>query len=69
MKWYEVRTAAFRPLWRRIAVVTLVLVWIGVELAHGALIWAAGFGVIAAYLIWAFFLAFDHGPAGDRGRE
>lgn len=69
MKWYEVRTAAFRPLWRRVAVVALVLLWIAIEVAHGTLFWAAGFGCIAAYLIWAFFIAFEDGPAGQEGRE
>lgn len=64
MKWYEVRTAFFRPLWRRIAVVALVLVWTGVELRQEAWVWAAVFGAAGVYLIWAFFVAFEDGPAG-----
>jgi hypothetical protein len=48
----------FRPLWRRIAIVAVCLVWAGIEFATGTPFW----GVIAlgatAYGIWQFFYAY-----------
>ncbi len=45
----------FRPLWRRIAIVTVCVAWSIFEFSTGASFWgilAAGF---AAYAVWQFF--------------
>lgn len=64
IKGFEVRHAVFRPLWRRIALVGFTWVWAGFELFLGNPGWAFLFAAIAVYLAWAFFLAFEKGPAG-----
>ncbi|MEL7026618.1 MAG: DUF3329 domain-containing protein [Pseudomonadota bacterium] len=69
MKGFEVRIPFFRPLWRRFLLVGIVVAWIGVEILHGAWIWAALFAAIAAYLAWSFFVTFEDGPAGKGDRE
>ena len=65
MKGFEVRVPFFRPLWRRVLVTGLTLAWAAIELAGGNPGWAAIFGAAGAYLFWAFFIAFDEGPAGE----
>lgn len=48
----------FRPLWRRVAVVAVCVVWAGIEFATGTSTWgmiALGF---AAYGVWQFFIAY-----------
>ncbi|ESW90589.1 DUF3329 domain-containing protein [Mesorhizobium sp. M1060] len=45
----------FRPLWRRVAVVAVCVIWAGIEFASGTPFWgiiALGF---AAYAVWQFF--------------
>ena len=45
----------FRPLWRRIAVVAVCVIWAIIEFASGTPFWgviALGF---AAYAVWQFF--------------
>jgi len=51
----------FRPLWRRIAVTAVALVWAGVELANGSIFWAMLFGAFGVYAVWGFFITFDPG--------
>ncbi|MEM9707260.1 MAG: hypothetical protein AAF871_00590 [Pseudomonadota bacterium] len=62
MKGLEVRTPFFRTIWRRLLVTGLTLGWTAFEAAMGNLVWAAVFGAAGAYLVWAFFIAFDKGP-------
>ncbi|BCH13550.1 MULTISPECIES: DUF3329 domain-containing protein [unclassified Mesorhizobium] len=56
----------FRPLWRRVAIVAVCLVWSVVEFATGAPFWgtiALGF---AFYAVWQFFYLYK--PAdGSKG--
>jgi hypothetical protein len=52
----------YRPLWRRIAVVAVCILWGGVEFATGGTLWAVlfiGVGLVAA---WQFF--FQDRPEG-----
>jgi hypothetical protein len=44
----------FRPLWVRVAVVGLALVWSVVELVFGAPGWAMIFAAAGLYALWAF---------------
>ncbi|RVT86767.1 hypothetical protein DXV76_01380 [Rhodobacteraceae bacterium CCMM004] len=59
---FEVRTAFFRPLWRRVVATVLPFAWAGVEASRGATVWALIFAAAGVYLAWAFFVAFDRGP-------
>lgn len=60
----DLRHPFFRPLWRRIAVVILLVFWTVVELASGSPYWAALVGGIGAYAIYVFFFDF-HLPDDD----
>lgn len=58
----------FRPLWRRIAIVVVCLVWAAVEFVTGAPFWgmiALGFG---AYAVWQFLIAYNP-PVEDNKLE
>lgn len=57
----------FRPLWRRIAIVTLCALWLGVELVGGSGFWAALAFLILAYAVWSFFIAYEPPEDGTRG--
>lgn len=59
MKFFEVRTPWFRPLWRRILVFGVTAIWSAVELLHGNPGFALLFGAAAAWLAWQFFFVFD----------
>lgn len=69
MRMLEVRTEAFRPLWRRVAVTAVCIGWASVEAISGAWVWAAIFGAAGAWLVWAFFFTFEDGPAGQEKDE
>lgn len=63
---FEVRHPFFRPLWRRVLVAGLCLVWAIFEFSSGAFFWAILFGACFVYLSWQFFVVFD--PANyERG--
>jgi hypothetical protein len=60
----DVRIPFFRPLWRRIATIAVIVLWTGVEFLHGSPYWgvlAAGIGIFVGY---QFFVGFD--PEDDR---
>lgn len=61
----------FRPLWRRIAVVVVCLVWAGLELWHGEQLWIFIALGLAAYAVWNFLIAFpkEVPPAGSKGEK
>ncbi len=52
----------FRPLWRRVAVLTVCVVWAGLEVWHGEQLWIMITLGITAYAAWNFFIAFDRHP-------
>lgn len=52
----------FRPLWRRIAIVVVCLVWAGVEWFGGDPTWSILTLGIAAYSAWTFLLRYDPAP-------
>jgi hypothetical protein len=45
-----------RPLWARVALVTVVGTWAIVELALGNTIWGVLFAAVAAWGLWDFIL-------------
>jgi len=48
----------FRPLWRRIAVVAVCVVWGALEIRGGDGTWIAITLGLTAYAVWQFFIAF-----------
>ncbi|WOI55240.1 hypothetical protein [Palleronia sp. LCG004] len=46
----------FRPLWRRVVITAICLVWAVVELSRGSPGWAAIFGAMGALCIYEFFI-------------
>ena len=61
-KWLEVRSPFFRPIWRRVLVLGLTVIWTGFEFVRGAPLWGVFFAAAALYLAWAFFWSFEDGP-------
>ena len=55
--------AFFRPLWRRVLVTAILVLWFGYEtfFSHDTL-WIAISGAGLAYCIWNFFLKFPKAP-------
>jgi len=59
----------FEPLWRRIAVIVLLLVWSGWEWSNGETLWGTLTAGLAAYFVWAYLIAFPAAPALEGGSE
>ena len=55
----KVRHPFFRPKSRRLFTVAACVIWGGIELVMGNTIWFAVFALIAAYLVYQFFVVFD----------
>lgn len=55
----------FRPLWRRIAVVGVCLVWAGLEFVSNAPTWGFVALAFAAYGVWQFFINYRPPPPED----
>lgn len=64
-KFFDVQSAFFIPLWRRIVAVVLILGWGIFELAAGSPVWGLIFGAAGLYCAHQFFIAFDP-PVGDK---
>lgn len=58
----------FRPLWRRIAIVAVVLAWSVVEWVNGQTMWGVMTLLIAVYGVWVFFVKYDPGPVSGEER-
>lgn len=48
----------FRPLWRRIAVVAVCVVWSAVEFAVGTPFWGTLLAGMAIYAVWTFLISY-----------
>ena len=55
----------FRPIWRRVAVMVFLVIWLAIEIVSGSFWWALLVGGIAIYAAHEFFLVFD--PPADEG--
>ena len=55
----------FRPLWRRIAIVAVCLVWAALEYAGGSTGWSLAALGVAAYGVWQFFYLYR--PPAETG--
>lgn len=49
----------FVPLWRRVATVAFCAAWAVLEWLYGETVWMAVSLVLAVWLGWAFFVAFE----------
>jgi hypothetical protein len=53
----------FQPLWRRIAIVAVVAVWLCLEVFYTRdTVWMSIVGAILAYGVWSFFLSWPKSP-------
>ena len=60
----------FRPMWRRVAVVVFLSLWLGYEvLISKEQMWILIVGGVLAYSVWSFFISFDRdaNKSGDDG--
>jgi hypothetical protein len=48
----------FRPLWRRVLVTAVCVVWAALELWHGEQMWMLITSGLSVYAIWIFFVTF-----------
>jgi hypothetical protein len=55
----------FRPLWRRIAVTAVCVVWAAIEATHGDQLWIAITVGLTAYAVWTFFIRFPKEVPAD----
>ena len=65
MKFLDVRHPFFRPLWRRVAVVAVCLVWAAVEFLTGSPFWGVLFGAVGIYCAIVFFRSSDRDAFGE----
>ncbi|MCH8551885.1 MAG: hypothetical protein LAT62_08110 [Natronospirillum sp.] len=56
MKESEIRF--FKPLWRRLALLSTALAWVAVELVFGSEIWLLASLCLVAYILWRYLLRF-----------
>ena len=58
----------FKPWWRRIAVVILLVAWTAWEWSNGDNLWGTIVGGTAVYFIWAYVIMFpaDGGETSER---
>jgi hypothetical protein len=55
----------FQPLWRRLAVTAVCVVWSAFEFANGESFWGLLTGAAAAYAAWNFFVVWTDNPKAD----
>ncbi|MCO6385366.1 hypothetical protein [Oceanicola sp. 502str15] len=53
---FNLQDPFFRPLWLRLLIVAICLVWAGFEYATGSPGWAVLFGGLGGWAIWQFFV-------------
>lgn len=63
MQIIDPKHAFYRPLGVRIAIVAVCAFWAAVEAVWGEVIWAAGLGLLALYVLWILILRFT--PAAE----
>lgn len=63
---FEVRHPFFLPLWRRVLVTGVTVVWTVVELVFGSAIWGLLVGACAVYFLRQFFFEFDPAEYQER---
>ncbi len=63
----EQRHPFYKPLWRRVAIVAVIVFWLAVELHQGgSSVWVAISTGMLVYAVYTFFLTWPKGdPPGD----
>jgi hypothetical protein len=56
---FDLNVLFFRPLWRRVAVVAVLVFWGAFEFATGSAFWGTVFGGVGLVIAWQFFVTFD----------
>lgn len=68
-KFLDVQLPFFIPLWRRVAVVAICLVWTVIEFYNASPFWGLLFGGLGVYSAWQFFVVFDPKDPADPGKK
>ena len=56
----------YKPLWRRIGIVVVIALWLGLELSRGSeWFWSALAGGMLIYAVYTFFLTWPKDAPGD----
>ncbi len=67
MRAFDLQVDFFLPVWRRLIVVLVCVMWSVFEFVMLAPFWGLVFGVIGVYALWQFF--FDGWPESESGRR
>ena len=65
-KFFDFNHPFFRPLWLRILIVALCLLWAMVEAGTGQMMWAVLFAAIGLYAGYGFFINFNPREPDDK---
>ncbi|PQO23849.1 hypothetical protein C2I36_05985 [Rhodobacteraceae bacterium WD3A24] len=65
MRFLDFNDPFYRPLWRRVAITAICLIWGAVEFGDGEPFWGILFSALGAYAFWGFFIA----ASPDAGRS
>lgn len=69
MPLFDMHEPFFRPIWRRITVTSICLLWAAFEFATGSPFWGVIFAALGLYAFWQFFLVPWPEEGGDDGEE
>lgn len=56
---FKLNDSFYRPLWIRVTIVVVILLWTLVELATGSIGWAMIWGALLVYSGYSFFFNFN----------
>lgn len=59
LDFFDVQKPFYKPLWLRVSLTAVCLIWGLFELLGGQPFWALLFGVLGVYLGYQFFVVFD----------
>jgi hypothetical protein len=59
----------FRPLWRRVGVTAVCVIWAGLELWGRDQLWIVITLGLTAYAVWSFFIAFPKDVPAPAGKK
>jgi len=65
-KLFDFNHPFFRPLWLRIAIVAVCLLWAMVEAGTGEMMWAILFTALGLYAAYGFFITFNPREPHDK---
>ena len=65
-RFFDFNHPFFRPLWLRIAIVAVCLLWAMVEAGTGEMMWAILFAAIGLYAAYGFFVTFNPREPDDK---